>query len=370
MSTFIRSWRNSSGDSAQAGSRIAAWYATAVLMVAYVFAFLDRQILSLLIEPIKHDLHLNDTQMSLLQGIAFAALLALVGLPIGRLVDTRRRTTLITLGTAFWSLMTAGCGLAHSYSHLLLCRMGVGVGEACLTPSAYSLLADWFPPRRHGLVFGIYGIGAYIGLGLSFVIGGELIRRIGPLDDAALPWMGVAHPWRLVFMAVGLPGLLVAGWVATLPEPGRRRVGPDAVAESSLVQVYRYFRAQWQPILLVNLCVACGAMAAYSLSAWIPSFFIRTYGWRAEEIAARFGIVVAVAGILGYIVSGWAGDALATRGITAGRINIIVAAASAACPLAIAAPLMVSPWHALALYGATIFLVTMTTGLGPAAQLA
>jgi MFS family permease len=339
-------------------------FGTAILMVAYAFAFLDRQILSLLVEPIKHDLHLNDSQLSLLLGLAFVALLAVVGLPIGRLVDTRRRTTIIAIGIAVWSLMTASCGLAQNYLQLLLGRMGVGVGEACLTPSAYSMLADYFPAKRHGLAFGIYGIGVYVGLGLSFVIGGEVIGRLGT-GPLALPWGGAMATWRLAFIAVGLPGLLVAVLVARLAEPKRR----GSALSPNLSDVYAYLRAWWLPILLTDLCLALAAMAGYSLTAWIPSFFIRTYGWTAPEIGQRFGLVIVLSGILGYVAGGWAGDALIARGIKAGRLLLVMAATLAAIPFAIAAPLAGDGWRALALYGATLTLVTTGTGLIPAVQL-
>ena len=341
------------------------WLGTAILMITYAFAFLDRQILSLLVEPIKHDLHLSDAQLSLLLGLAFVALLALVGLPIGRLVDTQRRTAIIAMGVTVWSVMTASCGLAQNYLQLLIGRMGVGVGEACLTPSAYSMLADYFPAKRHGLAFGIYGISVYLGLGLSFFIGGEVIGRLGP-GPLVLPWIGAMATWRLAFIAVGLPGLLVAALVATLAEPARRGGGQ---APPHLSEVYDYLGVWWLPILLSDLCLAFAAMAAYSLTAWIPSFFIRTYGWTSPEIGHRFGLVIVLSGILGYVTGGWAGDALVARGIKAGRLILVVAAALAAIPFAVAAPLAGDGWSSLALYGVALSFVTMATGLIPAVQL-
>jgi MFS family permease len=341
------------------------WVGTAILMITYAFAFIDRQILSLLVEPIKHDLHLSDAQLSLLLGLAFVALLALIGLPIGRLVDTRRRTAIIAVGVAVWSMMTVSCGLAQNYLQLLLSRMGVGVGEACLTPSAYSILADYFPAKRRGLAFGIYGVSVYVGLGLSFVIGGEVIGRLGA-GPFVLPWIGAMATWRLAFIAVGLPGLLVAALVAMLAEPERRGAGPTA---PHLRDVYAYLRAWWLPILLTDVCLAFVAMTGYSLTAWIPSFFIRTYGWTPPEIGHRFGIVIVFSGIVGYVTGGWAGDALVARGVKAGRLVLVVAAALTAIPFAIAAPLAGDGWHALALYGATLCFVTMGTSLIPAVQL-
>ena len=349
---------------------VARWYAIVILIITYILAFLDRQILSLLVAPIKRDLQLSDTQVSVLQGIAFAGLMALAGLPIGRLVDTRSRSTLIATGVAIWSVMTASCGLARSYGELLFSRMGVGLGEACLTPAAYSLLADWFPPKRHGLVFGIYGVGAFLGLGLSYIVGGEVIRRIGLDGQLVVPWIGELPAWRVVFMLVGIPGLVVAGLGATLTEPRCRGFVPGEVAgPSRLNAVAAYFCGHWRPILLANLCIAFAAMTGYSLTAWTPTLFIRTYGWTAAHIGSAYGLVVALSGTVGYLVGGWGGDVLVSRGIIAGRLILIAGAAVVAIPITVVAPLMANPQHVLDLYGVAMIFIALAVGLGPVVQL-
>jgi predicted MFS family arabinose efflux permease len=305
-----------------------------------------------------------------LQGFAFALLLVVVGLPIGRLVDTGRRITIVALGTALWSLMTALSGLTHGFWQLLLCRMGVGMGEACLTPAALSLLADWFPPRRHGLAFGIYGTGTFVGSGLSYWVAGDVIRHLGTGVDPALPLVGTVHPWQAVFLAAGLPGIVFAALVATLKEPLRRNPGGATVATALVRDVVRYFRTHWRPILLVDLCTAFAAMTAYSLTAWTPSLFVRTYGWSVPDIGRRFGVVVVITGIVGFLSTGAAGDVLVARGDVMGRLRVIVGCALLAAPLVVLAPLQADPWAALGCYASANLLITAAAGAGPAAQLA
>ena len=214
------------------------WYTLAVLIVAYVLAFVDRQVLSLMVEPIKHDLHISDTRVSLLQGFSFAIFLAISGLVMGRLVDVTRRVGLIVIGITVWSLMTAGCAFAGTFTHLFLCRMGVGIGEATLTPAAHSMVADLFSRARLGLALGIFGIGSYFGSGAALVLSAAVIAHLPKSGFVDVPGVGALHPWQLVFLVVGLPGLLVAAWVASLGEPLRQA----AEVPPSLTQVWKYAR--------------------------------------------------------------------------------------------------------------------------------
>lgn len=338
------------------------WYALGVLILAYIFAFLDRQILNLLVEPIKRDLHLNDTQVSLLQGLAFALFLSIGGLPLGRLIDTRRRVTVLAVGIAVWSVMTAGCGLARTYVQLLLCRVGVGVGEAAMTPSAYSLIGDLFKPRQLGLAVGLYSMGAYFGSGLALIAGASVIAAI-PVGEIILPLLGPVQGWQTIFLVVGLPGLLVALLVATLREP--RRGGPGA-SPPSWAETLAYFRANATALIPVNLCVAFSAMAMYGLAAWIPSFFIRAFGWTASEVGHGFGLIVMTCGAAGTLSAGLLGDRLKARGLKRGRMWVMLGAATAAIPFAIAAPLSPSPALALTLIAPLIFCLTLAIGSGPA----
>lgn len=245
-----------------------SWYVLFTLVVVYVFNFIDRQILSILAVDIKRDLDLTDGQLGFLGGAAFAVFYALFGVPLGRLADRWHRVRLLTIGLALWSAMTAVSGLARNYLTLSLARMGVGVGEATASPTAYSLISDYFPARQRGTALAIYSSGLYVGGGVSFLIG----AKISKLWDAAYPgggWGGMAG-WQAAFLAVGLPGLLVALWVSTLREPARAGEGGgrhplrDFVTDLSMLTppFTLLHAAQRGPVAAVaNLAVAAAVIA-------------------------------------------------------------------------------------------------------------
>jgi MFS family permease len=235
-------------------------YALFVLVVVYVFNFLDRQILSILNDHIKADLGLNDAQMGFLFGTAFAVFYALFGIPLGRLADLWTRRSLIAIGLAFWSAMTAASGLARSFTEIAAARIGVGVGEASASPAAYSLLSDYFPPARRATALAIYSSGIYIGAGLGLMLGGQIVDRW----DAA--WAGTTPPWGLkgwqvAFFAVGLPGLLLAVVVRGLREPARDQ------QQLSGAQIWREFARELgsviPPLTLVHLHSIGGTAALF-----------------------------------------------------------------------------------------------------------
>ncbi|MES1190618.1 MAG: MFS transporter [Steroidobacter sp.] len=343
------------------------WYLLTVLVVVYVFSFIDRQIISLIVEPLKNDLHISDTQVSLLHGFTFAIFLAFAGLPIGRLVDTRRRITIVAVGIAMWSAMTAASGLVAGYAALMLCRIGIAVGEATLTPASHSMIADSFPPQRLGLALGIYGTGTFIGMGMAYLIGAVVIAGVAG-NTIALPLIGTLHPWQLVFIAVGLPGLLVAFWAALLDEPARHRVAHSTEA-APLREVAAYFRKHLRAIMLLNLTLAFTAMMAYSLTAWAPSFLIRTFGWTAPQAGGALGPIIMIFGVLGTIVGGALSDRAVQHSVS-GRVLVMTGAAALSIPFAIAAPLVSHPVAALALLAVVVLLATIVIGIGPSATAA
>jgi MFS family permease len=197
-----------------------ARYVLGVLVVVYVFNFLDRQIISILAERIRQDLAVSDAQLGFLYGTAFAVFYAMFGIPLGRLADTWDRRRLIALGLAAWSGMTALSGFARSFPELAAARIGVGIGEASAAPAAYSLLSDWFPAARRATALAIYSSGIYLGAGLGLGVGGVIVARWDAAYAGAAAPLGL-HGWQVAFLAVGLPGLLLAAWVATLREPTR-----------------------------------------------------------------------------------------------------------------------------------------------------
>ncbi|MBY0343246.1 MAG: MFS transporter [Sphingomonadales bacterium] len=210
-------------DRSEAPASAYSWYVLGVLVVVYILNFIDRQILAILAVDIKRDLALDDDQLGFLGGAAFAVFYALFGVPLGRLADRWHRVRLLTIGLVLWSTMTALSGLARNFVSLSLARMGVGVGEATASPTAYSLISDYFPARQKGTALAVYSSGLYIGGGVSLLIG----AKISQVWDAAYPGGGIGGlvGWQAAFMAVGLPGVLLALWVASLREPSRQ---PDA----------------------------------------------------------------------------------------------------------------------------------------------
>ena len=315
-------------------SQTRAWYVVVLCMIAYIFSFIDRQILALLIEPIKADLSLSDTQFGLLQGLAFSLFYATMGIPIASLADRFSRPLIIVLGVAFWSVATAMCGAARSFAHLFLARLGVGAGEAALSPAAYSLISDLFPKEALGRAFAVYSMGSFLGAGIAFLVGGSVIHLA-----ATLPAMELfGHPlaiWQIVFIIVGLPGILLAVIIAlTVREPaggkGKRQSAPSTLA---VLQFLVAERAIFIPHLL-----GFSAMAAtlYTLLGWSPAYLMRTFGLTAAEVGVRLGVIALTTGVGGVLASGWFMDWLTRKGRRdAPFITGIVGSAGALIPAAL-----------------------------------
>ena len=270
-----------------------SWYVLFTLVVVYIFNFIDRQILSILAVDIKRDLDLTDSQLGFLGGAAFAVFYALFGVPLGRLADRWHRVRLLTIGLALWSAMTAFSGLAKNYLTLSLARMGVGVGEATASPTAYSLISDYFPSKQRGTALAIYSSGLYLGGGVSLLIG----AKISKVWDAAYPgggWGGLVG-WQAAFLAVGLPGLLVALWVATLREPARpashansRPPLRDFLSDlSMLMPPFTLWHAAQRGAMAVvaNLAFAAamiaGAVLMIGITANVPQWTAIAFGYYA-----------------------------------------------------------------------------------------
>jgi len=209
-------------DEAKANASPYAWYVLGVLFLVYILNFVDRQVISILAEDIKRDLGLRDDQLGFLYGTAFGVFYSLFGIPIGRLADNWNRVRLMTVGLALWSAMTALSGLSRTGGQLAAARVGVGIGEATASPSAYSLISDYFPKRLRATALAIYSAGLYVGGGCSLLIGGLIVQNWNRAYPGGGPW-GLAG-WQAAFLAVGIPGLLLAMWVATLREPIRGAV--------------------------------------------------------------------------------------------------------------------------------------------------
>lgn len=346
----------------------AAWYLVGVLMSIYVFSYVDRQILSLLVGPMKRDLGLSDTQVSLLMGTSFAVFYSVCGIPLGRLADSRSRRAIIAVGLVLWSAMTASCGLARHYWQLLLLRMGVGVGEAALGPAAYSMITDSFAPRVLATAISVYSTGIYIGSGLAFVLGGVVIGAVSDGAPLTLPFAGEIRPWQLVFFIVGLPGLLMTLLLFTIREPLRRGAQAGRAGNSlPLSEVIAYLRENWQTIACHNLGFALLAFSSYGIGAWVPAFLQRTHAMSAQSAGVSYGVIVMLAGTAGIVFGGRLADRLAERGYRDAKLRTGIIAALAGLPFGLLFPLVPSAELALLALIPAAFTTSMPFGCAPAA---
>ena len=295
-------------------SPVKAWYAVAILVVAFIFSFIDRIIIALLVDPLKVDLGLTDTQLGILQGLAFAVFYALVGIPIGRLADTYSRRSIIGIGIFLWSLMTAVCGLAQSFFQLFLARVGVGVGEAALSPPAYSMISDYFPPKQLGRAMGVYQSGAFFGAGIAFLVGGLVIQLVSGTEDMVLPLVGQVRPWQFVFFMVGLPGVLVALLMWTVTEPQRRGTIAGQSRGIPLSEVMA-FVSERRRVFVAHFCgFALLAVPITTILTWAPTHFIRALEFAPPRAALTLGAILILLSPLGVFVGGWLSDFLQQRG--------------------------------------------------------
>lgn len=314
-----------------------AWYAVGVLTLANASAFIDRQVLGLLVAPIRRDLGITDTQMGVLYGLAFAVFYTLLGIPIGRLADRGSRRAIIGIGIAVWSVMTVLCGLAESYNQLLLARFGVGIGEAALAAPALSLIADYFPRDRRATALSVYTLGVYLGAGLANLVSGLVLAQVDERATMAWPLIGDVRSWQSVFVIVGLPGLVIALLMATIREPARQETGqPTDAGTFTIRDIGRYLLANRRAFLCHNLGYALFALVNFATAAWLPTSIVRTFGWTAARAGITLGALTVTIGTLGVVVGGRVADAMLARGYTDAkvRVGIIAAAANIICGIA------------------------------------
>ncbi|MFA7268034.1 MAG: MFS transporter [Sterolibacterium sp.] len=277
------------------------YYVLAVLTSAYVFNIVDRQILSILQEPIKRELGLADSQLGLLTGFAFSIFYVSLGLPIARWADHGVRRNIIAMSVGLWSVMTAVCGLVHNFWQLLLARMGVGVGEAGCTPPAHSMLSDMFPPNRRATALGTYNVGVSIGILFGFLMGG---------------WLQEFFGWRMAFFAVGMPGLLLALIIRlTVKEPprgfasGRKQT---EIAPNHSASITEVIKLLWSNRTSRHMVLAAGfwSMTAYGLMTWLPSFLIRCHGLSTGTVGTWLALIMGIGGGIGTFFGGPLADRL------------------------------------------------------------
>ena len=344
-----------------------AWYALAILFIAYTFSFADRFILSLLIEPIKQDLQLSDTKISLLHGFAFAIFYTVMGIPIGRLADKYNRRSIIALGVATWSLMTAVCGITRGYWQLFAARVGVGVGEAALSPAAYSMIADLFPPQKLGRALSVYTTGAFVGAGLAFIIGGTVIAAITSTPEITLPVVGTIRSWQAAFFIVGLPGLIVAALMYTVREPVRHINSASGSDLVSMTEVFAYVRARWRVFGTHYLGFSLLGVVFNGITAWTPAFLSRSFDMSVGQSGPTIGALILVFGTAGIIVGGWLTDYLGRKGFVDGAMRTGLVAGIGCIPFAVLVPFMPTLQWILVIYCPLLFFASFGFGAAAAA---
>ncbi len=307
-----------------------ARFVLAMLLLAYILSFVDRQILSLLVGPIRDDLGIGDFQFSLLSGAAFALFYTLMGIPIGRWADSGNRSRIIVIGIALWSAMTALCGVARSFGALFAARVGVAVGEAALSPPSYSLLSDYFSPARLPRALAIYTLGITVGGGMAYLIGGAVVGFIGEMEAVPWPLVGELAPWRLAFIIVGLPGLLVALLVyATVHEPPRRLQPGEKGKLLSVHSALRHIVGHRADYAVVLYTVPLLSIAGYGFLGWYPEYLIRTFDVARSQAGYLTGGLYLISGTAGTLCGARLAELLARRGYrdANGRLVALVASA-------------------------------------------
>ena len=366
-----------SSESSSYPSAFAAWYSVAVLMLLYIFSFIDRTTISLIVEPMKRDLHISDTQIGMLQGLAFALLYTFLGLPIARLSDRHSRRAIIATGVFIWSIMATLCGLARTAMQLFIARIGVGVGEAALSPAAYSIITDSFPRAKLGRAFGVYNIGITIGVGIAFLVGGIVVAAVSHAGATyTLPLLGEVRAWQMVFIVTGAPGVLLPFLMLTFREPVRRGLlraqsaanePTGGALKAPLSEVLGYVWANGKFYGLYFVALALLSMCGYCVAAWLPTALIRAYGVSYGEVGKVLGVSTIFMNSTGMLLAGILCDRLTRKG---SKDAPIVVALISACGIAVFSnlptlmPTVPMVWVAIFISGITF---NAYNGVGPMA---
>ena len=344
------------------------WYVVFLLTVASTLSFIDRQILNVMIGPIKRDLGgLSDTEISLIIGLAFSLVYSLTTLPLARIADRFSRRNVIAAGVFSWSLMTALAGMANSFWQLFAARMGVGIGEASLGPATTSMLADYFEEHRLPLAYGIVATAPFIGTGLASIVGGPLIDYLESQPLMVLPVFGEMFSWQTVLVVVGLPGLLLALLTFTIAEPERKGASSDKTEGYSYAELWEFCKSRRQYLTFHFIAYLCLSIQGFAFLTWIVEFFVRVHGWSRTEIGLTYGSIAFFVGILGSIWAGFYAGRMLANGRGDAPMRLTMWGTIGLGPLAVIMPLVESDWLAIAIIIPITFFMAMPPGLSNAA---
>lgn len=339
-----------------------AWLTVAILFLLYILSLTDRNIMALMVGPIKRDLGLSDLQISLLQGPAFAVLFCLCAIPLGMALDRYSRRVVLYLSVTLWSIAAASCGLAGSFAALAVARAGVGAGESGFGTGSYSIVGDSFPPHRVSLAMSVFIMGGVMGAGIVFLLGGPIVAAAMKAGPAIWPIFGLLQPWQQVFIMTGAPGILLALLVFVFREPPRRK---SASASAGYGEAWAFLRLH-KPLYVATF-VGFGLAYAVTIGfqLWTPAYLSRIHGWQPGQIGPVIGIAqIAAAAMIP--VHGWIVDRLYRRGRRDAHLFWCMMTVAAAAPFGIAAFLVTSPWATVACYWCFMALILSTSSMGPA----
>ena len=345
-------------------SRKTGYSAVIVMTFAQVFAFIDRQIPAMLVEPIKQDFSLNDSQIALLGGAAFSIFYAIMALPIGYAVDRYKRVNVLGTGIFVWSLMTTLAGLANSFGRLFGARIGVAVGEAVMAPVSVSLVSDYFPQNKQGKPMGIITAGVYIGIGATLIGGGYLIDYLTDIGGITIPGIGYFKPWQATFLVVGIPGILISVAAFMLHEPRRLGLAQTPEKDSKSINIFSHLIKNKSTLIPMFAGLIFMALIFYSFTFWAPSMMVRTHGLSLTEVGFGLGIITIISSILGTISSGAVVDYLRSKGRTDAPIRTAMFACIFAMPAICLAPLVENVVAAWMLIGIYLFFISSFAPIG------
>lgn len=346
---------------------VVAWSMVILLGVAYIFSWIDRYVLGLLVEPIKADLGFTDAQMGLLMGVAFGLLYATIGVPIGWLADRYRRTWIVAAGVLIWSAATALTGLAKGFWHVFIARMSVAAGEATLSPCAMSMISDSFPPAQRGKPIAVYTAALSLGAGFASLITAVVLAWAETLSGVELPGIGPLQPWQWVFIVVGLPGLFLAVAFLFMPEPPRIEGAVKDKAESGgTAEMFRFIGSRSLAYFSVVAMAAAMIITAYS-QGWMAAGFNRTFGWEASKYATWNGVTLLAFGPPSVFLAGFLSDKLYAMGRKDGPYLIMIIGLTILIPSGCAVMLMPSPELGFVMIAISTIGIALVSAVGPTA---
>jgi MFS family permease len=352
-----------------------AWYGVVILTLAYILSFLDRQLLSLVVTDVKADLDLTDSQVSIILGFAFALFYTTMGIPIGRLADKKSRRAIIGIGITFWCFMTAVTGIVKTYAQLFIARVGVGVGEATLSPSALSIISDYFPKEKRGTAMGFFNMGVSVGSGIALILGGQIVAYFAEFPPIILPIVGEIYEWQALFIFIGIPGLVVALLMTTIKEPSRKGKmkvvdeSGDSSEEISIKETIRFIYQRKEAYGWLFLSMACSVLIGYAFLSWLPTMYIRSYNIGIPTITLWLGVAFLVGGPFGATMSGWLGDRLYKKYNNSSHVLLFAYSMIILTIAAVLVPLMPSYQTATLMFIPQIVMAAGQTALAPVAMI-